>query len=183
VLYAASTRLCCFLETLARFRPAPAIVFDQLNQIENADDDFTPPGKVPQSWLAKRQIGQATLDSHLQFADIYTAQWLFVLRTKLERTAERLGFIKPQEDFDLSTLLAQHRRLTQQAATLIYSQGYDGIYYHSRYGTNLESWALFEREEDEFGIRWQKEPEEITETDPDFNEALKMLNLEIDLSR
>jgi len=176
VLYAASTRLCCFLETLARFRRPPAAVLQQLSLIEHAEDDHTPPGVVPASWLAKRRMGQAIVDPHLRFADIYASTWLFAVEHKLSE----FGLLPVGQDFDLALLLAQHRLLTQRAATFIYGQGFDGIYYLSRYGTDLENWALFERREGEFGILRQEEPEPITENDPDLQKSLQCFGLKID---
>ena len=52
VLYASSTRLGCFLETLARFRPDMAL-YAELQAIEG-EDDFVPVGIVPRAWLSKR---------------------------------------------------------------------------------------------------------------------------------
>ena len=178
VLYAASTRLCCFLETLARFRRPPAPFLQQLSQIEHTEDDHIPVGTVPASWLAKRRMGRATVDPRLRFADIQASAWLFVLENKLRP----FGLVPAGQDFDLALLLTPYRPLTQRAATFIYGQSFDGIYYHSRYGADLENWALFEQYEGEFGILRREEPEEITMNDPDLQKSLEWFELRIDLT-
>jgi hypothetical protein len=45
VLYAASQRVSCFVETLARFRPDLSLVAEL--QTIDGEDDFTPLGTVP----------------------------------------------------------------------------------------------------------------------------------------
>jgi len=54
VLYAASRRLGCFLETLARYRPDLAL-YAELQEIAG-NDDFVAPGSVPREWFRDRTI-------------------------------------------------------------------------------------------------------------------------------
>jgi len=54
--------------------------------------------------------------------------------------------------------------------------GLDGIYYRSRYGHDLENWALFEP----FKISSPKVPLEFRPDDLDLQEACRLLGLKID---
>ena len=57
VLYAASVRVACFLETLALFRPDLSLLAE-LDGIAG-ENDFVPLGVVPAIWLGNRRIGSA----------------------------------------------------------------------------------------------------------------------------
>ena len=49
------------------------------------------------------------------------------------------------EDLDDSALRqGEPRRLTQLTSLKVNEAAFDGIYYRSRYGHDLENWALFE---------------------------------------
>ena len=67
MLYASTERRAPFLETLARFRPDPAVSAG-LAQISGPDEGALPPGHVPGSWVTARMIGTATVGG--RFADI-----------------------------------------------------------------------------------------------------------------
>lgn len=57
VLYAATEREGAYVETLARFRPDPAVLA-ALDAIEAHDDEPDPPrGVVPAKWFAPRAMG------------------------------------------------------------------------------------------------------------------------------
>ena len=130
VLYASSHRLACFVETLARFRPALSLLAE-LGAIEGADD-FLPLGTLPREWMAVRMMGKAKIED--AFADIYAASWVSQLRRSLAAEALRLGV----KDIDLSTLEnAEPRRLTQLASRQAYRLNFAGIFYRSRYGHSL----------------------------------------------
>ena len=58
VLYAATQRVSCFVETLARFRPDLALIAE-LQAIAGADD-HVPLGTVPSDWYEPRVMGEAT---------------------------------------------------------------------------------------------------------------------------
>ncbi|MPZ53766.1 MAG: hypothetical protein GEU79_13720 [Acidimicrobiia bacterium] len=69
VLYASSERIGTFLETLARFRPEPAILAEPI--ASDPTDELYPtnaPGVIPAAWLRKRAMGTATVAG--QFADV-----------------------------------------------------------------------------------------------------------------
>lgn len=87
VLYAASQKLSCFLETLARFRPDLTLLAE-LGEIIGADD-FLPLGIVPYEWCESRMLGAASTDG--EYADIYAAGRIVLLRTNLADECIRLG--------------------------------------------------------------------------------------------
>jgi RES domain len=68
--------------------------------------------------------------------------------------------------------MSQRRSLTQQMASHIYDLEYNGIYYQSRHGTDLENWALFEP----FHLK-NEEHWNLRHDDPDFQEALTRFEL------
>jgi len=167
VLYAASSPLACFVETLARYRRAPGLEA-AFAQIENAAGDEVPFGKVPLTWLRTRALGR-TVSRRERLADVYCAEWLAYLRRRLEPGAT--------QDFDLALLLSQDRKLTQQVSTMAYQLGYDGVHYQSRHGSNLENWAMFEPFELD-----SAESVSLTVENESFQEALHLLNLRLDQS-
>jgi ribosomal protein S16 len=85
VLYASSPRLGAFLETLARYRPDPALVAEHEEiAIEPDDTDrypTIPPGVVPADCCSSRAIGTARHDG--PFADIGQSSSLAELRAAL----------------------------------------------------------------------------------------------------
>ena len=137
VLYASSHEVSCFVETLARFRPDLTLL-EELQEIKG-DDDFLPFGEVPLNWCANRVIGTAAADGN--YGDVYAAEWIALLRRKLVSDCLRLGI----RDLDASELQnSSPRTLTQLVSRVVYDMGLAGVYYRSRYGHNLENWALFE---------------------------------------
>jgi hypothetical protein len=137
VLYAASQKLSCFLETLARYRSDLSLLAE-LHEIEG-EDDFFPLGVVPGEWRDGRLLGTAAVEGN--YADIFAAEWIALLRHRLAGECLRLGL----SDLDASVLQSHAlRRLTQFASLEVRQRGYAGIYYRSRYGYDSENWALFE---------------------------------------
>lgn len=167
VLYAASQKLACFLETLARYRPDLSLLAE-LHAIEG-DDDFVPLGYVPAEWRDGRLLGAAAVEGN--YADIFAAEWIALLRQRLAEDCLRLGL----KDLDASVLQSHtSRRLTQLASLEVRRRGFDGIYYRSRYGHDLENWAVFEP----FPIT-RAVTQAIAADDPDFLNALRILGLKL----
>jgi RES domain len=165
VIYTSSQRLGCFLETLARFRPDLTLLAE-LAEIEG-ENDFTPLGTVPASWLTGRLIG--TAQTRGEYADIYAAGWISLLRRELASTAVALGL----SEIDASTLQAgRPRQLTQEASLIVFRHGFDGICYRSRYGHSIENWAIFEP----FPLR-NTSAAAIGADDPDLHSALQLHGL------
>ncbi|MFL6443150.1 MAG: RES family NAD+ phosphorylase [Candidatus Sulfotelmatobacter sp.] len=167
VIYASSQKLSCFLETLARFR-ADLSLLAELNEIEG-ENDFFPLGTVPREWCDERLIGSAHAEGN--YADTYGAEWIAYLRHRLAGECLRLGL----NDVDASLLQrSAPRRLTQLAALEARRQGFDGIYYRSRHGHDLENWALFEP----FRIS-PTTSQPVAADDQTFMEALRILELRL----
>jgi len=167
VLYASTQKLSCFLETLGRFRLDLSLA-DELSEIEG-EDDFFPLGSVPKEWRDERMLGHARAGG--DYADICASEWIVHLRHRLAGECLKLGL----DDLDAS-VLQRHapRRITQLASLEARRKNFDGVRYLSRYGHDLENWALFEP----FRlITSGSEP--IAENDPVFREALEMLNLKL----
>jgi hypothetical protein len=76
VLYASSTRLGCFIETLARFRRGPV---DPDLDVGGPYADHIPQRTVPETWLKTRCMGEAAI-SGARFADVYNSQSVAYLR-------------------------------------------------------------------------------------------------------
>lgn len=165
VLYASSARLGCFLETLARYRPDMS-VYAELAEIEG-EDDFIPAGVVPREWFANRVMGAA--EAHGSFADIGASEWISIARQRLAPLLMSLGI----PDFDASVLQCSGpRRLTQSVSRFIYKQGFSGIRYLSKYGHDIENWAIFEPAE----LTLIKQ-EAIRTDDLDLLEAFRIFHL------
>jgi hypothetical protein len=170
VLYASSQVLSCYVETLARFRP------DYLLKAELAaikgEDDFQPIGYVSLDWFENRYVGRARAKG--RYADIYTAEWVSQLRPQLQPECRNLGM----PEFDLTVLMqAQRRIITQMASNYINELGsFSGIYYASRYGNDLENWALFESKAVFYP---SADVSHVSAIDPMFLGALEILQLQL----
>jgi hypothetical protein len=166
VLYASSARLGCFLETLARYRP-DLLLYAELAEIEGEDDFAASAGIVPREWLDARIMGSA--EAHGRFADIGASDWIATLRRRLASLLIQLGI----PDFDASILQRSGpRRLTQNVSQFVYRQGFNGIRYLSKYGHDIENWALFEPSH-----LTSTHSKQIRPDDPDLTEALRIFNL------
>lgn len=169
VLYAATQRVSCFVETLARFRPDLSVIAEL--QAIAGEDDYGPLGTVPSDWCEPRVMGEATVTG--AYADLYSASWVSYLRNALAPDCVALGL----EDLDDSVLQqGEPRRLTQLASLKVNEAGLDGIYYRSRYGHDLENWALFEP----FEISSPAVPIAVRPDDVDLQEACRLLGLRIE---
>ena len=165
VLYASSQRLGCFLETLARFRLDPKLAAE-LAAIEG-EEDYFPLAEVPVEWLRKRILGTATAGG--EYADICSSEWISRLRKSLATHLSRFGV----EDIDASVLQkTAPRTLTQFVSRIVFYTGFSGIYYLSKYGHDIENWALFEP----FQIN-VRNPEVVSPEDRDLQLALRLHSL------
>ena len=151
---------------MARFRPdlnLPA----ELREIQG-EDDFFPLSQVPKTWCRVRVLGTGT--STGEYADIYAARWVGFLRGVLSGECLKLGLA----DLDAAVLQQGYpRRLTQLTSLEVYKTGLRGIYYRSRYGHDLENWAIFEP----FDLQVIADGEAISEDDPDLLKACAILGL------
>jgi hypothetical protein len=160
-------RLGCFLETLARYRPDLAL-YAELREIAG-EDDFVPAGIVPREWLCNRMIGSANAQG--RFADVGASDWL----AKLRRILATLLISHGIPDLDASVLQRSGPRvLTQNVSSVVYREGFNGIRYLSKYGHDIENWALFEPAD-----LTSRLENSIQADDPDLLEALRLFNLAI----
>ena len=171
VLYASSLRLGCYLETLARLRPDPAVIAG-LKAIEGPEP-MDPVGVVPRSWLAERGMGAASVSG--DFASVGHARSLAWLRARFAADVVEAGLA----DLDAAAVrLSVPRRLTQLMSRAIYEcshesvRQYSGIAYLSGFGDEIPNWAVFEPNEIEVRNVSPIDPE-----DPDFIAAMEILGL------
>jgi hypothetical protein len=176
VLYASSERVATFVETLARFRPDPAVVAG-LEEIEAEPGDERPSvaGTVPREWLEHRAIGSGQLTG--RYVEIGATETLSDLRTAL---APRLVHYQ-LEDLDAAAIrMRVPRRFTQEISRHVFVQGdrgerrWDGIAYLSRLGDDLHNWALFEPHEPTEALSSPIAPD-----DADLARALDILGLQM----
>jgi hypothetical protein len=112
-------------------------LYAELGEIAG-EDDFVPLGVIPAQWAEKRMIGAAEHEgSH---ADLYGSEWIGILRRELAADCLALGV----NDLDAVLQASAPRRLTQRASRIAFQAGFNGIHYRSRYGHDVENWALFE---------------------------------------
>lgn len=173
VLYASTQRLGPFLETLARFRPDPAIVAAAIESApEDAEFETRPPGAVPRRWLEVRCLGTASVRE--SFCDIGHSSSIEQLRTELGARLAHHGV----SDLDAGALrLRVPRALTQEIsryerADAAGERAHAGIRYHSRLGDEIENWAIFEPAE-----LHASHSESLSAEDPDLRVALSRFGL------
>jgi hypothetical protein len=137
-----------------------------LSQIEGKDD-HCPLGEVPVEWVEKRIMGFATTDQ--EYADVCSSEWISRLRKLLAVHLEKFAL----DEFDASVLQRTAPRiLTQIVSRIVFNDGFAGIYYRSKYGHDIENWALFEPFQIEV-----RDPELIQPDDPDMQRALQLHSL------
>lgn len=85
-------------------------------------------------------MGRLHVDSGQRWLDLRHSETLEALRWELAESLHILG----HTEFDLSSALSGDRRLTQMIAGWAYEQQVQGITYKSRFGADLDCWAIFE---------------------------------------
>jgi hypothetical protein len=177
VLYASSQRLGTFLETLARFRPDPAIVAEPI-ETDPADEPYptNPPGVVPASWLRSRAVGSSNVAG--EFADVGHSRSLEHLRARLAARLIHYGL----DDLDGATIrLSAPRGFTQSVSRYVFEcadangePAYSGIRYLSRLGDEILNWAIFEPAQ-----LTDARAEPLTVDDPDLRQVLTRFGLRL----
>lgn len=145
VLYVGDSRAACFGETIARFRPAPAMI--ELLGDEPEGGPFMPLGSIPQDWRLQRSMVELELDPDARFVDVDAPETLGWLTNELTAALSALGY---EEPLDLSDIHNRDRQLSRLIASHVFttqnSDGdftYDGIQYRSRVGADWLCWAVF----------------------------------------
>jgi hypothetical protein len=134
-------------------------------------------GCVPIEWLSYRRIGSTQLNENLLFADFADARTFTILREELASWLEQFGL----DDFDLSAMTSQHRRLTQEAARYAYELAdsghtvFAGIRYLSRLNPQWELWAIF----NDRMLHQEQAVETLRKDSPGLLEAATALGLKI----
>lgn len=182
VLYTSSSRLGCYLECLARFRPDPAVIGALAEIDENGGElpATATAGTLPSSWLASRRFGTAHFIG-APAAAVGTAFSLSVLNREL---AAVLIDLQIKEVDAASIRMTVSRTFTQAVSRYVFESVADngapfaGIYYQSRLGDDIHCFALFEGEG-----RWSMDSpksEAIAPDDAALVEALKMLGVTLE---
>ena len=103
--------------------------------------------------------------------DICSSEWISRLRRALAGQLEKFGL----DDIDASALQKTAPRiLTQLVSRIVFYAGFSGIYYLSKYGHDIENWALFEP----FQIA-VRDPEPVRIDDSDLQLALRLYSLKL----
>jgi hypothetical protein len=146
VVYFGTSPEACFAETLARFRPSPALA--SLVADEWARNHWIRPGNVPADWRDSRILVRAVVPNALPFVDVADADSLEAFRTA-PRIAQWLTAFGVG-DLDLAALVGSDRRVTRLISQWAHDEesddgfSYGGIRYISRLGAGYECWAVFE---------------------------------------
>ena len=102
-------------------------------------------------------------------ADVCSSEWVSRLRKLLAVHLKKFGL----GEFDASVLQQTAPRiLTQFVSRIVFNDGFPGIYYRSKYGHDIENWALFEP----FQIKIQ-ESEIFRLDDRELQRALELRSL------
>lgn len=170
VLYAATKIEGCYAETLARFRPSPAV----LAAIGN-EAGYMNPGGVPADWREQRRKYLLRAERPLPFLDVEAPETHTFLTHEL---AAELAAIGVPTALDVPRLRDSNRLVTRLIAQWAYAATdendlpiYSGIRYVSRLG-DWECWAIFEETELELGT-----PMAIESTDPALRAIADKFNL------
>jgi len=148
VLYAATRPRAAYLETLGNLRPSPGV------ELAPADDDseFMKPGSIPQQWREDRAMFElsASAESAMTFVDLTdvgTRTWLAgILRDQLK--------LLDIDYLDVPEVTNKNRYITRMLAGALYTVrseqhedefAFGGLRYASRYDSNEECWAVFDR--------------------------------------
>jgi RES domain len=171
VMYAAESRLGCFLETLAPWRKQVSALL-RLALLPEGDAEIRqlPPsaGGIPADWHERRLFGTFRLDPGQVWLDLRRLETRETLRRPLAPLLDKLGI----EDFDLGDAVSRIRPLTQQIAALTYEAGFHGIVYHSRFDASVSCWAVFEGASLERQDVWP-----VAVDDPDFLTIARLFGL------
>lgn len=182
VLYTSSSRLGCYLECLARFRPDPAVTAALAVIVENGGE--LPPtamaGTLPSSWLATRRFGTGHFIGRAAAA-VGTANSLSLLNRDLAAVLIDLHL----KEVDAAAIrLTVPRTFTQAVSRYVFEsvagdgKPFAGIFYRSRLGDDIDCLALFEGEG-----RWSvNDPSsaDIGLEDLDLLQAIEMLGITLE---
>jgi hypothetical protein len=182
VLYGSSQRFGAFVEALAPYRAAPAVVSGRREIATDEQDRGLEPGTLPLGWVGARAIGEASLTG--AFAQVGHSRSLRYLRERLADEALASGIA----ELDAAAIRQRApRALTQSLSRLVFecteadgSAQFAGVSYRSRLGDEITNWAVFERaEEGGGGAIGEHNSSPIGPDDPELVAALQHLGIEL----
>jgi hypothetical protein len=179
VVYFGSSLTVCYGETLARFRPDPAVASILA---EEDDDSFMRSGELPADWRVRRLAVRATVDDSPlmqqlfpdgpRFLDVEALETRESLRKALGDVLAFYGY----DDLDVSVVRGGDRRITRWIS--FYAQRMRprvaGIPYLSRLSSDWECWAVFD-----FVQLLELERRTILRTDPGLRQVAEIYDLSV----
>jgi hypothetical protein len=146
-IYGATDLEGCFAETLARYRPSPAVLAALGRDAEWRRRGFMDPGSVPADWRHRRVIVHLELGREVRFLDVEATATHTVLTEELAEELADVG----HGPLDVAGVRGPDRRITRAIAQWAYTAldqsgdpAFAGIRYLSRLGP-YECWAIFDR--------------------------------------
>jgi hypothetical protein len=176
-IYFGTTRGACYAETLGPRRPDPNLVAEIDESGEwNA---YMDPGKVEAEWRRRRVLEKVkpTVGGN-RYLDLHSSQSLAWL-TREMRTALAIFGV---QQLTLSHVTTGDRQITRAISSWVYTLRsspsrqfiFDGIKYGSKYGEDLECWAVYDRT-----LVTLEEKRTIELDDPELMEIAKRFGLQI----
>lgn len=147
--YFATAKKTALKESLADLRPSP-------KQSDELNDEFRrtgrmPPGNLPADWRHRRIIVRMSVTSSLPFVDVSHSDTIDWLQDdiRLQQVLDALGMDIYN---DLGTVVGKRGPITRLISDIVYyaldedqRYKYGGIRYCSRFGTDLECWAVHDK--------------------------------------
>lgn len=138
ILYAAESRLTCFVETLAAHRLSLQALPPQ--SITLGTEESIPVSRVPADWWSRRCVARFRVKPWQRWLDLRAIETREALRSQFTALILSLGL----DDLDVSGATTSKRALTQAIARWAHDNGFQGIVYPSRLDSALTCWAVFE---------------------------------------
>lgn len=174
VVYGSTQRLATFMETLAPFRPDPAVL-EGLDAIVADAEDEASAGDLPKSWCDGRVVSRARVGG--TFAAVGQAASLAWIGQQL---AARLVHYGVQALDGAAIRRTAPRQFTQEISRLIFectdneSRQFAGITYLSKLGDEFANWAVFEPADiTEHGV------DPVRADDSDLLRAMELLQIRL----
>ncbi|MBI4898353.1 MAG: RES family NAD+ phosphorylase [Actinobacteria bacterium] len=177
VKYFCTKREACFGETLARFRPDPALATVDLD-----DDGMMNRAEVPADWRQSRTSKRVVLTTSEAVADHrFVDVEDFETRLHIEQAVRPLLALRSAAHIDVPEIRGPDRVLTRTISKWVHAQRdelgtrkFAGIRFLSKLNTEWECWALFE------GCEFDcVETRAITRTDPELVRIAKLFSINV----
>lgn len=176
VLYASTSRLAVFMETLASLQPEPHVEA-QLSLIDTSVEETWSPGHIPADWLDRRRVGKGSIREGV-FAHLGHSKSLSFFRRSFSELLTIFG-VGNLDAADIRSSDSSGNGLTQKLSGIVNAcheddgrRQFEGIFYESRLGDEFDNWAMFEP----FEVL-DTSSEKIETDDNDLREAARRLGL------